>query len=87
MKENTISKVIRGFGWFFIFGGILTAVITGIAVKSWGIFSIILLCTCLSGIILIGFAEVINLLQLNVYKTEKLINAFSEQNKTFHNEP
>lgn len=80
MKENTVSKVIRGFGLFFIIAGILAAMIVGIAAESWTLLLVVLFCCVLSGIVLIGFAEIIRLLQLNVYKTEKLIKTLSSGN-------
>lgn len=78
MKENGVAKIIKGFGIGFIIIGILAAVISGIATKSFLTLVIVLLGCVLSGIMLIGFAEIINLLQLNVYKTEKLIKAISK---------
>lgn len=78
MRENGIGKIIKDLGYGFIIIGVLVAVISGIVTENFLTMLIILLSGVFSGIMLIGFAEIIFLLQLNVYKTEKLIQAISK---------
>lgn len=78
MKQNGIAKIIRGFGAGFIVISVFVGIIYGMVVESFLVAIVIILSGILSGIMLIGFAEIISLLQLNVYKTEKLIKALSK---------
>lgn len=88
MKENNVAKLLGIIGKAVIVGGIvlafITALVSSFAVESGFIaliyFVSILLVSVIGGALFLGFAEVINLLQLNVFKTEKLIK-LTEANK------
>lgn len=88
MKENNVAKLLGTIGKAVIIGGVVLAFITFL-VSSFAIdsgfvaliyFVVILLVSVIGGALFLGFAEVINLLQLNVFKTEKLIK-LTEANK------
>lgn len=88
MKENNVAKLLGIIGKAVIVGGIVLAFITAL-VSSFAVdngfiaiisFVAILLVSVIGGALFLGFAEVINLLQLNVFKTEKLIK-LTEANK------
>lgn len=88
MKENNVAKLLGIIGKAVIVGGtalaFITALVSSFAVESGFValisFVAILLISVIGGALFLGFAEVINLLQLNVFKTEKLIK-LTEANK------
>ena len=83
MKENTIVLVIRWIGGGVISAGIFASLVIGLMMENWIFLFAGMLSSVISGVMLLGFSEIISLLQLNVYKTEKLIKALSpEQQKT-----
>ena len=83
MKENTIALVIRWIGGGVIFVGLLVSLFIGLMMENWIFLFVGMLSSVISGVMILGFSEIICLLQLNVYKTEKLIKILSpEQEKT-----
>lgn len=88
MKENNVAKLLGIIGKAVIVGGIalafITALVSSFAVDSGFValisFVAILFVSVIGGALFLGFAEAINLLQLNVFKTEKLIK-LTEANK------
>ena len=79
MKENTIALVIRWIGGGVISVGALASLVIGFMMGNWIFLFAGILSSIISGVILLGFSEIISLLQLNVYKTEKLIKALSSE--------
>lgn len=77
MKENTIALVIRWIGSGVIFVGILASLVIGLMMDNWVLLFAGILSSVISGVMLLGFSEIISLLQLNVYKIEKLIKELS----------
>lgn len=83
MKENVIALVIRWIGGGVISVGIFVSLVIGLMMGNWIFLFAGMLCSIISGVMLLGFSEIISLLQLNVYKTEKLIKALSpDEQKT-----
>ena len=88
MKENSVAKFLGTIGKSIMIGGsclaFITAIVSSFTVDNgfitFIIFVAILLISVIGGALFLGFAEVINLLQLNVFKTEKLIK-LTEDNK------
>ena len=79
MKENTIALVIRWIGGGVISVGIFASLVIGFMIENWIFLFVGMLSSVISGVILLGFSEIISLLQLNVYKTEKLIKVLSSE--------
>lgn len=79
MKANTIAIVIRWFGWITIFVGPIVSAVALNDMHAEDFIIVGILANVISGVMLLGFSEIINLLQLNVYKTEKLIKALSSE--------
>lgn len=77
MKENTVAAVIRWLGAGIISLGIFASMAIGIMMENWVFLFAGILGSVISGVVLLGFSEIISLLQLNVYKTEKLLKALS----------
>lgn len=79
MENNTVSKMLKGIGIGTIIVGVLASLITGssadnIAITIGGIIG-----SVISGIIFIGFSEIINLLQQNADNQEKIIRKLDEK--------
>lgn len=79
MKENAIALVIRWIGGIIIVVGVFGSLIVGLMLDNWIFLIAGMLGSIVSGVMLLGFSEIINLLQLNVFKTEKLIKALSQE--------
>ena len=80
VNENSVSRVICGIGWACIACGVLSGILVGIVTKLWTVPVILCLSAFVSGTIFIGFSEIIDLLQLNAYKTETLIKTVASLN-------
>lgn len=79
MKENAIALVIRWIGGIIIVIGVFGSLIVGLMMDNWIFLIAGMLGSIVSGVMLLGFSEIINLLQLNVFKTEKLIKMLSQE--------
>lgn len=79
MRENTIALVIRWIGGGVMSVGIFASLVIGFMMENWIFLFGGMLSNVISGVILLGFSEIISLLQLNVYKTEKLIKTLSPE--------
>ena len=79
MRENTIALFIRWTGGGVMSVGIFASLVVGFMMENWIFLFVGMLSSVISGVILFGFSEIISLLQLNVYKTEKLIKALSPE--------
>lgn len=81
MENNTVSKILKGIGIGTIIVGVLASLITGssadnIAITIGGIIG-----SVISGIIFIGFSEIIILLQESVDNQNKIIKLLNEKSK------
>ena len=81
-NENTISKILKIIGIATIAVGILASLILGnsadeITITIGGIIG-----SVISGMLFIGFSEVINLLQQNADNQEKIIRKLNEKPAT-----
>ena len=79
MSENTIAKVLKGIGIGTVAVGVLASLILGnstdeITITIGGIIG-----SVISGMLFIGFSEVINLLQQNADNQEKIIRQLKEK--------
>ncbi len=87
MKENNVAKILSTIGKAVIIAGgclaFVVAVVSAFTSASGFTTAIsfvaILLSSVISGALFLGFAEIINLLQLNVFKIEKLIKMFENK--------
>ena len=72
MKKNLIAMIIRWIGWITIFAGSIgfSIILNEMHAESFIVVGILL--NVISGVMLLGFSEIINLLQLNVDNTETL---------------
>lgn len=86
-KENQIAKVIRYIGWIEIVGGVIGSIILG-TIKwnvsiyksfdfNWFIILPGVIISIVTGVLIIGFAEIISLLQQKVNQTEKITRILS----------
>ena len=80
--DNTKAKAISVIGWIDIIGGVIGSFIMGSAFSlsnldgiekyNWNIVILGIFSSVVSGIILLGFAEIINLLQEKVSQAKKI---------------
>jgi uncharacterized integral membrane protein len=96
MIKNNKAYIINAIGWIDIIVGIIGSFILGkvfplITVDTflsddkkynWPLVITGIVISILSGVVFIGFAEIINLLQARVDQSEKLEELFIEYNKT-----
>lgn len=87
MEENPVSSLLRGIGWTAIIIGVLGSVVLGAATKSFLLFVYTLIGCGLTGVLLIGFSEVISLLQQNYNTQEKILMALKANKPDKRNAP
>ena len=73
MSENSIAKMLKGIGAGFIVVGIIIFVILGLIMENFVIMIVGAVGSAISGLIFEGFGEIIDLLQQNVDKQDKII--------------
>lgn len=81
-NENTISKILKIIGIATIAVGILASLILSSSADEITIAIGGMIGSIISGMLFIGFSEVINLLQQNADNQEKIIRQLKEQPKT-----
>lgn len=82
---NEKAKVLNVIGWFDIIGGIIGSFILGDMYGAGGTFNlgiaiIGIIGSIVSGITFLGFAEIINLMQIKVDNSEKVIKLLNSLN-------
>ena len=94
MSENKYAKVIKATGFVVLFGGILLSFILGDVLKTqvgsyyvreeynWFLTSIGSISSFISGILFIGFGEIINLLHLNYNEQVQIRTKLNNSGKT-----
>lgn len=82
MKENMISKIIKCIGIVTIALGSLAFLIIGANAENGGIVIGGIVGSFISGVMFIGFAEVINLLQQSVDKQNNILNKIKTEPQT-----
>ena len=78
MRENKIGKVLSGIGIFIIAIGFLFFILLTLLLLN-AYFLIGVAISFISGMCFIGLAEIINLLQTNLYKQELIIASIKTQ--------
>lgn len=81
-NENTISKILKIIGIATIVIGIIASLILGNSADEISITIGGIVGSIISGMLFVGFSEVINLLQQNVDNQEKVLRFLKEQLKT-----
>lgn len=79
MADNMISKILKYIGIGTIIIGIIASFIVGNSAEEATITIEGIIGSVISGIIFIGFSEIINLLQQNVDNQEKIIRKLEEK--------
>lgn len=79
---NERAKVVEVIGWINIIGGIIGSLFFG----EWSLRIVGIVVSIVGGVILLGFAEIINLLQERVNQSEKVILANPELNSNNNSE-
>lgn len=82
MSENIIAKVLKGIGIGTIIVGAIASLIIGNSADEITVTIGGMIGSIISGMLFIGFSEVINLLQQNADNQEKIIRQLKEQPKT-----
>ena len=81
MQENVIAKVLKGIGIGTIVIGVLAFIVIGSEAESIAIVIGGIVGSAISGMMFIGFSEIIDLLQQNVDKQSKIIEKLDEKPK------
>lgn len=81
MEHNTISKVLKGIGIGTIIIGVLASLITGSNTDNIAIIIGGIIGSVISGVVFIGFSEIIMLLQESVDNQDKIIRLLNEKSK------
>lgn len=81
MENNTVSKILKGIGIGTIIVGVLASLITGSSADNIAIIIGGIIGSVISGIIFIGFSEIIILLQESVDNQNKIIKLLNEKSK------
>lgn len=79
MSENTISKILQGIGIGTIIIGVIASFIIGNNTEDFAITIGSIVVSIISGMIFIGFSEIINLLQQNIDNQETIIRYLKEK--------
>lgn len=82
MADNMISKILKYIGIGTIIIGIIASFIVGNSAEESTITIGGIIGSVISGMLFVGFSEVINLLQQNVDNQEKVLKLLKEQPKT-----
>lgn len=82
MADNMISKILKYIGIGTIIIGIIASFIVGSSAEEATITIGGIIGSVISGMLFVGFSEVINLLQQNVDNQEKIIRQFKEKPST-----
>ncbi len=81
MSNNVIAKMLRGMGIAIIILGFFAYAIIGIEVEDMVVFISGTGISIIAGMIIIGFSEIIDLLQKNLNKQTKIAKKSEESSK------
>lgn len=82
MSDNLISKILKGIGIGTIVVGVLASLIAVNSADSMVLIFIGIIGSVISGMIYIGFSEIISLLQQSVDNQSTIIKALKEKQST-----